>query len=510
MTTIASGYGRFGRRRSGGAVAPVLAAGAILAGLIAGQFVASGRDAAVIALGAVLLPVVLWKKPEVGPAVLVVAALSVEQFDHFGGAGPSTEEVTARIPLFHGLGAFRLSPADLLLFLLIAVCVARSGTGRTARLPRSELSIPLYCLFATVVLGVVWGISKGGDVRIALMEARPYVYLVSTFVLASVLLTTRSAIRGVMWGLIVGIGFKSAQGLVTFLAVRNAVPRPEAVLGHEEAVFLSSFLLLTIALWLFEMRGPMRTTATLLTPVVLMADLANSRRAAWLVVAVGFVALAGIGFAVLPTRRKFIARIVVCVALVLAAYLPAYWNHSGGLAQPARAVRSEVAPSPRDLSSDLYRIQEDANLWFNIRAAGPFGAGFGIPIDYALPIVDLSETNPFIKYVPHNGVLYILMRMGVPGAIVFWSMLGAAILSAVRLAKCHDREFAVLGAFVACVLVGYAFEGYVDQGFFFYRIAFVVGTLLGLVHAARRLDAELEDGHRLGQVDRLIPRSART
>jgi O-Antigen ligase len=497
VTTVASGYGRLGRDPSGGAVASVLAGAAILAGLLASQLVLSGRGTAVLALGAVMLPVVLWKKPDVGPAILVVAALAVEQFDQFLDTGPTSEKLTARIPLFVGLGGLRLSPMDLLLFLLIVVAIVRSGTGRTARLPRSGLSTPLYCLFGAVVLGVLLGSSHGGDTRVAFMEARPYVYLVSTFVLASVLLTTRSAIRSVLWGLIIGIGFKSAQGLATFFAVRNEVPRPEAVLGHEEAVFLALFLLLTIALWLFEVRGPMRTTATLLAPVVLMADLANSRRAAWLILAVGFMALAAIGFGALPTRRRFIRRIVIALALALAVYLPAFWNHTGGLAQPARAVRSQVAPSPRDFSSDLYRIQEDANLWFNIGAAGPLGVGFGKPIDYALPIVDISQTNPFIKYVPHNGVLYILMRMGIPGAIIFWSVLAMGIVLAGRLARSRDREFAALGALVACVLVGYAFEGAVDQGFFFYRIAFVVGTLLGLVHAARRLDAERDDARRI-------------
>ena len=502
MTTVASDYGRLGREPSAGAVAPVLAGAAILAGLLAGHLVASGRGTTVIALGAVILPVVLWKKPDVGPAILVVAALGVEQFDSFLGAGPTSEKLTARIPLFQGLGGVRLSPADLLLFLLIAIAVARSGTAKTARLPRSGLSIPLYCLFAAVGLGILLGNSKGGDLRVAFMEARPYVYLVSTFLLASVLLRTRSAIRSVIWGLIVGIGFKSAQGLATFLAVRHMVPRPEAVLGHEEALFFAVFLLLTIALWLFEVRGPMRTTATLLTPVVLMADLANSRRAAWLIFAVGFAALAAISFAALPTRRRFLTRIVIGIALVLAVYLPAYWNHTGGLAQPARAVRSEIRPSPRDFSSDLYRLQENANLWFNIRAARPLGAGFGRPIDYALPIVDISKTDPFIKYLPHNGVLYILVRMGIPGAIVFWSVLAVAIISAGRLARSRDREFAALGALVAAAVVGYAFEGAVDQGFFFYRIAFVVGTLLGLLHAARRLDAEREEVRRLVQETR--------
>lgn len=501
MTTVASGYGRFGRRPSSGAAAPVLAGAAILAGLISGHFVESGRGAAVLALGAVvMLPVVLWKKPHVGPAVLVVAALAVEQFDQFAAMGRtvSTEELTARIPLFYGLSGIRLSPADLLLFLLIAIAVVRSGTGRTARLPRSGPSIPLYCLFGAVVLGIMWGSSKGGSTRVAFMEARPYVYLVATFVLASVLLTTRSAIRSVVWGLIIAIGFKSAQGLATFLAVRNwGENRPEAVLGHEEAVFLALFLLLTIALWLFEVPGRMRTTATLLTPVVLMADLANSRRAAWLIMAVGFVSLAAIGYAALPTRRRFVRRIMICVALLLAVYLPAYWNHTGGLAQPARAVRSEVSPSPRDFSSDLYRLQEDQNLKLNIRAGGPLGAGFGRPIDYALPITDISGTDPLIKYIPHNGVLYVLMRMGIPGATVFWLVLGTAIISAARLARSRDREFAALGALAAAVIVGYAFEGAVDQGFFFYRIAFVIGTLLGLIQAARRLDAEREEGHGL-------------
>ena len=46
----------------------------------------------------------------------------------------------------------------------------------------------------------------------------------------------------------------------------------------------------------------------------------------------------------------------LAVALVVSAvYFPAYWNKTGGLAQPARALRSMVAPDPRDALSDLYR-----------------------------------------------------------------------------------------------------------------------------------------------------------
>ena len=79
--------------------------------------------------------------------------------------------------------------------------------------------------------------------------------------------------------------------------------------------------------------------------------------------------------------------------------------------------------------------------------------------------------------------------MGLLGAIAFWSLLGIAIITGCRLVRSRNREVALFGALLACALVGYALEGYNDQGFFMYRIAFVIGTLLGLGEAARRLDA---------------------
>jgi hypothetical protein len=39
-------------------------------------------------------------------------------------------------------------------------------------------------------------------------------------------------------------------------------------------------------------------------------------------------------------------------------------------------------------------------------------------------------------------------------------------------------------------VMAYVFEGATDQGFFYYRVAFVAGTMLGLLEAARRLDRE--------------------
>jgi hypothetical protein len=471
-----------------------LAAAAAIAGVVAGELVVTGHGWGLLALILVVLPALLWRRPELGPVVLVVAALTIEQFPYV--VGPRYGTLTDKIPLFRGLGASaHVNAADLALLVLLGIWLLKRSSADARLLSRSATSKSMLALGAAVFVGLLVGQAHHGDLRTALTEVRPYAYLAVAYVLASALLTTRKAIWFLLWALVLSTGFKAAQGLIIFFVVRNVRPRPEAILGHEEALFFAVFIFLTFALWLFHIRGSLRTTATALLPIVLAADLANSRRVAWLILVAGFVAVVVIGFATLPGRRPFLRRLVAIVALVGAIYLPIYWNHTGSLSQPARALRSAIAPSARDAASDLYRIQENENLKYNIRQAGVLGKGFGVPIDYALPIVDISSIDPLIKYIPHNGVLYILMRMGLLGGIAFWSLLAAGIITACRLVRSSDRELAVVGTLIVCALLAYAFQGYNDQGFFFYRIAFVIGTLLGLGEACLHLRSETAVEH---------------
>jgi hypothetical protein len=263
-------------------------------------------------------------------------------------------------------------------------------------------------------------------------------------------------------------------------------PRPEAVLGHEESFFFAILIFLVLALWLWNVEGRLRTVATALLPLVSLADIANNRRAAWLVLGGGLIAMIAVAFRALPERRHLLRRGIVAALVVSVVYFPAYWNKGGGLAQPARAAHSMIAPDPRDALSDLYRVQENANLKENIRAGHGIGNGFGVPIRYSLPITDISAIDPMIAYIPHNGVLYVLMRMGLLGGLALWGLVAAAIVTAARASRSPDREQAIVGAIVVAALVGWVLMGAVDQAFFFYRIAFVTGTLLGLLDGAAR------------------------
>lgn len=476
-----------------------LSVGALIFGLIAGELVQSGQSVEVIGLGLVLLPVALWKRPHFAPVLILSAALLVEQVGQSvaptsanePGAGavvltPSIP-ITSRIPLFQGLGSLHLEPIDLLLIIVAIIYVARSSDWEARWRPRSQVSHAVFGLAGVVVFGIVIGVSHHGSLRTALMEARPYIYLGATYILTASLIRDRAALRACLWALVIATAVKAVQGIYVFIQVRNWHPRPEAVLGHEEAFSFGIFILLVATLWLFDVPGRLRKTATWLLPLVMAADLANNRRAAWLLLGGGIVALAAVGYRSLPSRRRWLGRAAMITLGVFALYLPAYWNKDGGLAQPARAIHSMISPDPRDASSDLYRLQEDANLKLNIKQGGVLGKGFGVPIDYALPIANIKTIDPLIAYVPHNGVLYILMRMGILGGIAMWGLLATGITAGCRLARAHDREFAAVGAFLVCLMIAYALEGATDQGFFFYRIALVTGCVLGLAEAARHL-----------------------
>ena len=458
----------------------------------------AGLAGALFALLAIALILALWKRPELSPIVVLLAALTVEQFPFTTGQpgatpgmAPTPSNYTDRLPLFHGLGGgLHISPADLLLLALLTIWVLKRETAATTSVPRSAVTYAVAAVALAAFVGLAVGQAHGGELRTALTEVRPYMYLAIAYLVATVFTTRLSVLHTAMWAIVLGSGFKAAQALHSFLGVRNQIPRPDFIVGHEEALFFSLFILLTACLWIFRMPGPLRTTATALLPLVLVADLVNSRRAAWLILGGELIALSIVTMVAVPTRRRFMGKVLALLVVASAVYFPAYWNNTGALAGPARAVKSAVAPSTRDESSDLYRIQENENLKFNIREGGPIGRGFGVPIDYIQgSITDISAIDPMIRFVPHNGVLYILMRMGLFGGIAFWSLLAAGIITGCRLVRSRHREVAVFGTVLACALVGYALEGYNDQGFFMYRIAFVVGTLLGLGEAARRLDA---------------------
>jgi hypothetical protein len=95
----------------------------------------------------------------------------------------------------------------------------------------------------------------------------------------------------------------------------------------------------------------LRTTATALLPFVLIADIGNTRRDAFLILGAELLVMAALAYAVLPERRRLIRNTGVLAVVAFIVYLPVEWNGTGTLAGPAQAVRSAICPATRPPTS---------------------------------------------------------------------------------------------------------------------------------------------------------------
>jgi hypothetical protein len=471
---------------------PMVCGAALLAGLLAGRLGAGSQPLLALLLPLLLLPVLLWRHPSVGVLLLVGAAVTIEQFGY--QVGPRSGAATASIPFFHAVSAGSgLTPAEVFLTLLIAIWLLKTVQRRDRLHHPTVLGrrIALLCGFTLVFLMV--GLYRHGLFKIALWEIRPFFYLALTYLLAASLLTRTETIRALLWIMVIGCGVKAAYGITIWYSIRNVQPRPEAVLAHEESFFFGLFAILTLGLWVFHVRGRLRVVATALLPMVLLADMVNSRRTAWAILAFASIVMLVICYVRRPDRRKVLRRLALVLLAGSAVYLPAFWNKDGTLAQPARAIRSVIAPDARDEMSNQYRTVEDANLLLNIQATHSLGKGFGLPIDYIIGMVDLHSSIRAIAYIPHNGILYIWMRMGMLGELLLWLVIMQGIVAACRLTGHADNETAMFAALVVCASVAWVIMGEKDMGFTWFRIVFLMGAFLGAVEARTRVSVPPRD-----------------
>ena len=465
------------------AIMPMAVIVAALAGVLVAKLAAQPKPVLALLLPLMALPILLWKWPRVGVYIVMAGAVTIEQFTYH-----ITPEkwgaVTAKIPLFHSVSSGSgVTPAEILLFLALVLWIMKSVRDGVRLIPRSPLALTLGLFLSIVLVYLVYGLTHGGHYKIAIWEIRPWFYLGIMYILVSQLMTTQRSVRTVLWIFVIGSPIKALYGITIWWSVRNIRPRPESMLAHEESFFFGLYLMLVLALWLFGIRGRLRTVATALAPIVLLGDMMNSRRTAWAILGYGVLPLLVISYSQLRHRRKVLLRVML-VGLVLApVYIPLYWNKDGTIAQPARAIRSQINPSSRDEDSDQYRAIENENLQFNIKSSRDIGEGFGVPINYVYALTNLAPIDPSIAFIPHDGIYYIWMRTGFLGEVLFWIFISTALIRCCRLAKVANREAAMLGALAASAVVSYVTMGYLDMGFFWFRLAFVMGIFLGMVEA---------------------------
>jgi O-antigen ligase len=317
------------------------------------------------------------------------------------------------------------------------------------------LLIPIVLYVCFVFVGLINGLATGGKFNIALFEVRAQVYFLLAYLMAvNMSGEEHRRISTLFWISAIAIGLKGILASFRFVFTLKGVTIPEIGIGaHEESFFFNCFVFELIVLKLADVEPKLRRLMIIMLPFVVLANLANERRAATAAMVLAMLIMFVLAAVAFPKRRKAIAITTIIIAAVAAVYLPLYWNKTGTLAQPARAIKSQFSPDERDQSSNEYRDAENANLMETLKTSPIIGYGYGKAILLDTPMVDLTDIDPLIHYMTHNQILWVWMRVGTIGFFCFWVMITSLIMQGCQILKNPNATPEAKAAALAGILI---------------------------------------------------------
>jgi len=404
-----------------------------------------------------------------------------------------SDSITDLVPFFANLsdGALGITPAEILIGITFIGLLAMDRT-RIVSQPAGPLVRP-YVLFGLVVLiGELNGLTHGGNFKLSLWELRPQAYGIAMFALGTLLIRNRGQLKVLLAILLVAETYKGALGIFRYyVTLDRQVLGAVAIQPHEESYLLGLFVVVVV-IGLIWYRKPLTFFLAFVSPIIIASIVINHRRAATGALGLEIVAVFVLAYLAEPRYRKQLMAVGTVLIIAGLAFLAAFWNQKYGFAgELVRPIRSIFDPSSRDLSSDMYRIAESANLKATFRLSPIFGIGFGHPYYIFYPQSGVADYDPLWNIIPHNTVLWIPMRMGIVGLITFWCLISMAILEAIwAIRNIRDTFLRATMVFALAAIFGELFMAYVDIGLEGYRNMIVLGLMLALINRAPYLARE--------------------
>lgn len=470
-----------------------MAAFALIASLVSARLILSYDVLPLIAQAVWLVLLAIAWRPRIGLYLVFALVLLFEP------GGPDQLMLPGLYLFGTGIGtSFHVSgtlvtPLELLLVLTFVVWLAKGVASRNLEMRAGRLG-RLMLLFAfMLVVGLVWGTMTGGDTYVAFWESRALFYAVICFFLAANTIRTPGHVRTLMALTLLSTGAFAIEGAYRKIALLNTLAIDtiqEFAFSHDSAIFLAVVVLLVVAQAAFGAPRWQRLVGLGLLPIALFTLFASQRRAGVMGLLIAFMALAAV---LAITRRKAFFLLIVPLLVSLAVYLPLFWNNTGTIGQPARAVRSLVSPDPRDASSNEYRDLEAINVRATLESNPLLGVGFGRPFEFVVPLPDLSFWQMW-HYEPHHNILWVWLKTGGIGFAVFWTLTGSALALAAHHARRQRtselRTFAVVC--IAAIIVSMVFS-YVDLGLTSGRVTVLLGTLIGALSVLHQIKEPVND-----------------
>ncbi len=450
----------------------------------------SGVFAFALAVFAIItIPVIIWNFPRFGIYFLIVSAIIF--------AEPATTTLStvptsviklwinfSTIGQMHGTNALKplsFSPAEIVMILTTLAWLIRSISDRTFKFRPGAFIWPILIYLSFVLWGYVHGLTTGGDRVMALYEVRAQTYLLLATILGANLITEVKHVKAVLWSLLIGSGILSVFGTITYFVVGTAAS-DQSLLAHDDTLFFVRLVLLSFIVMMINVDKKMRAWAIFFLPFAIISIIGNQRRASIAAFIIAFIPLLPLLWVNFKDSRKQIGIFLIVFSVLSAVYLPVAWNAKGAWALPARAIRSQSDPNARDESSDFYRMAESADLRFT-RDTNPWlGYGYGKEFIEVVPLVRL--TTSFLDYLPHNGVLWVWMRLGNFGFLAFLMIIVFVLIRGPQLlSSVSDPYLKTIGILAILDILMIYIYGKYDLQITNPRQMFILSIQLGILSA---------------------------
>jgi hypothetical protein len=382
-----------------------------------------------------------------------------------------------------------LIPIEMVILLTAAVWLGQATMRRRIDFQSGSLGRPILVFACLLLFGVVRGLVSGANFNYAFWESRFLFGMVLAYVITANTIRTRAHVRTLTTFIFVCVGLSCLEGIFRkYALINNGLlgAAQETWYSHEDVVIWGLMLVLVFAQAVFGGPRWQRILGPALAMSSIFVMLVSQRRAGLIAV---MIAMAFFTFSLIKINRKAFFFIAAPALVIVAVYLPLFWNNPGTLGQGARAIRSiSSSADARDAASNAWRDLEAINVRATIASDPLLGIGFGRPFLQIVTVPDISFFE-FWNYEAHHNILWVWMKTGAFGFICFFTVMLGAIARAVWLAKTLvDKELKVFAIVAMGAITMALVYCYVDLALSGPRIPLLLGVMLGVVSILHRLD----------------------
>lgn len=335
-----------------------------------------------------------------------------------------------------------VSVFEILIVLTFILWLFRGARAKRAQpFQRGTLFVPLLVFAGALAFGVLYGLGRGGaTLTEALWEVRGFMMMIAAYFLVGMFVQSDREANQIAWVLLVAPTVLAIDNIIRAIAFAGLIDGNDNAYDHIDSMMLGCAMLLCLAIITYGGTRWQKRYAYAVLPILILSVLVMKRRAAFPVLGIGLIVLV---IFLLRLRPRLFWKYVPPLALLLAIYLAVFWNNTGTLGQPARALHSQFSPDPRDLASNLYRDIEKADILANIQQGPITGLGYGQPFTFYYQLPDLSWWQ-FWHFETHNAILWVWMKNGAIGFLAFFWLLGRGVYDGSRAVETQREEWALV------------------------------------------------------------------